>query len=116
MKHPPFKVMKTTVAALQATIFLIVGTLKADALTKEQAQLVYGVIMARDMTAAMLKNNPTARNMLILCGAWYRFAGQMQALIPADQTKLAESFRQVLDEAQWVKEFDKPAPVTEVQS
>lgn len=116
MNQPTFKVMKATVALLQASSFLVVGTLKADALTKDQAQLVYSVIMARDMTAAMLKNNPTRRNMMILCGAWRRFATQMQALVPEGQVSAGEALKAALHEAEWMAAFDQPAPVTEVQT
>jgi hypothetical protein len=103
IKYMPFKQMKATIAHLQATILPVLATLKADTLSREQTLLVTTILIAKDKTAQTLKNNPTRLQLLKLCGAWHRFAVQLQPLVPVE---MAQTFQNALDSVAWIKELE----------
>lgn len=111
-----FKQMRGTLALLRTSTLVAVSTLKAEALNKEQVSQVTTIVVGNDITTKWLKNNPTRKQMMVLCGAWRRFATQMQALVPEDQASVGEALKAALHEAEWMAAFDPPAQVTEVKS
>lgn len=110
-----FKQMRGTLALLRASTLVVVSTLKAEALGQNEVALVRTVVVGNDVTTKWLKNNPTRKQMMILCGAWRRFATQMQSLVPEDQVSAGDALKAALAEAEWMAAFDQPAQVTEVQ-
>lgn len=108
----PFKQMRGTIAALEVAVLPVIATLKADALDREQVKFVSTILIVRDMTIRQTKNNPTRRQMLILCTAWYKLAEGIGALIPADQPQLAEGVNNILRDVLWVKDLNLPMNFT----
>lgn len=116
VKYMPFKQMKATLALLQTAVLMVVVTLNIETLTPEQKLTAATIMVGRDKTATRLKSNPTRKQMLALCGAWYRWANQVQPLIPEDQPVVRESFTAALKEAEWVAALDQDKPMAEVKS
>lgn len=116
IRYKPFREMRATIALLETAIVMVIAVLDIEKLDLKQKLLIATIMAARSQTANFRKSNPTRFKMLTVCGSWYRWAQDMQPLIPADQAQIQTAFQKALDDAHWVSELDPNLKRSEVNS